>query len=349
MTALALPRLGNVPRSYVIPTEAAWVRALLLSLLDANAVAPEDFAGRPQTMGALLKNVLRRHWLEITRGERIFRWNLGAAHEQRSWDHSDPGMTWLTIGPPGSDGDPWPCPKYVIGPAIERLEAVAEGLGQTVLAVFYEALGYYLPNTLTPQDSLWQAQFVYWHGHESETEMVEEMMEEEGRTVEQIVHDLNIFRRADFFAHMPEWAVVPRRVLTDAQVRRAARRDPFARQVVAAVDVIWRAVCNSGKFANCTCRDSECDPVAWIAWFRWSEDDEAGRILDDWVNEAMQGESIDAATAVCCGPGPDETDAAEWLQRMHNTARLARAMEPLVDLVGLPIGDTPRIRVQVRA
>lgn len=346
MTALALPRLGGVPRRFVIPTEAAWVRALLLSLLDAGAVAPEDFAGRPQTMGALLKNVLRRHWLEITRGERIFRWNLGAAYEQRSWDRTDPGATWLTITPPGGEDEPWPCPKYAIGPTIERLEAVAEGLGQTVLAVFYEALRY-LPNTLTPQDALWQAQFVYWHGYENETEMVEEMMEEEGKTVEQMAHELDIFRRSDFFTHMPEWAVAPRRLLTHAQVRRAARRDAFARQVVDAVDDIWRTVCRSGEFADCTCRDSESDSVAWIAWFRWSEDDAAGRILDDWVNETMQGESIDAATAVCCAPG--ETNAAEWLQRMRNTARLARVMEPLVDLVGLPIGDTPRLRVQVRA
>lgn len=264
MTVLALPRLGDIPHRYVVPAEATWVRTLLLSLLDAAAVAPEDFAGRPQTMGALLKNVLRRHWLEITRGERIFRWNLGASHEQRSWDHADPGVTWLTIAPPDGEDDPWPCPTVFVGAAIGRLEAVAEGLGQTVLATFYEALRY-LPNTLTPQDALWQAEFVYWHGLNSETEMVEEMMAEDGKTVEQIVEELAIFRRADFFAHMPEWVVSPQRVLTDAQVRRAARRDTYAREVVAAVDVVWRTVCQAGPFAGCSCRDSESDSVAWIA------------------------------------------------------------------------------------
>lgn len=346
MTVLALPRLGDIPHRYVVPAEATWVRTLLLSLLDAAAVAPEDFAGRPQTMGALLKNVLRRHWLEITRGERIFRWNLGASHEQRSWDHADPGVTWLTIAPPDGEDDPWPCPTVFVGAAIGRLEAVAEGLGQTVLATFYEALRY-LPNTLTPQDALWQAEFVYWHGLNSETEMVEEMMAEDGKTVEQIVEELAIFRRADFFAHMPEWVVSPQRVLTDAQVRRAARRDTYAREVVAAVDVVWRTVCQAGPFAGCSCRDSESDSVAWIAWFRWSKDDAAGRILDDWANEAMQGEFIEAASAVCCAPG--HNDAAQWLQRMRSTARLARAMEPLVDLLGAPTEATARVRVQVAA
>lgn len=346
MTALTLPTLGNVPARFVVPSDATWARDLLLALHDGGAVLPEDFVGRPRTLGDLLKNVLRRQWLEITRGQRIFRWNLGVSYEERHWLHGRNTATWLMINVPGDADSNWPCPTFYLSENMLRLEAVAEGLGQTVLAVFYDALRY-LPNTLTPQDSFWQMQFTQWGGFDSETEYAEEIAEQSGLTPDEVLQRGEVYRRSDFFSAMPEWAVSPRRRLTDAQVRQAARRDRFASAVVDAVDAVVRAVHHRGVFADCSCRDAEADSIGWIAWFRWSPFDEAPRFLDDWANEVVHGEYIEAATAVCCEP--EFTNPVAWLSGMRNTARVARQVETLVDLIATPSEATERVMVQVRA
>lgn len=331
MTALTLPRLTGVPSQFMVPGDSTWCSQLLLSLIDDGAMLPVDFAGRPTSAAELLKNALRRHWLEITRGERIFRWNLGV--QQMEWPTTGDyaGCPWLAIYPPPPDDDWFPCQPYFIGPAITRLESIMEGLGQTVLAVFFDAL-VYLPGTLSPRDTLWQCAFTHWHGCSDENEALAEMAATDGITVEQARETYDIPRRADLFAGMPEWVPTPRRTLTDAQVREAAACDEFARQVIGAVDGIVRIVHTNGPFADCGHGESECDSVAWCAWFRWSPSDGAPRILDDWATDAMQGEYIEAATAVPCLPG--EQSAATWLTRMRATAKLARAVENLVNLIG---------------
>ena len=105
-----------------------------------------------------------------------------------------------------------------------RLEGIATGLGETVLAALYDGLRL-LPNTLTPQRSLWQAESVYWHGEQSESAAADAFGEDLGE---------DVFRRDQFFEHMPEWAALPKRRLTNKQIRAAAECDEFAAAVVAA-------------------------------------------------------------------------------------------------------------------
>ncbi|WP_454731869.1 MULTISPECIES: PRTRC system protein F [Cupriavidus] len=333
MTTLSLPRLTDVPKEFVVPGDSTWCSQLLLSLIDGGAMLPVDFVGRPTNAAELLKNALRRHWLEITRGERIFRWNLGV---QLMRPHpaagAYAGCPWLAIYPPQDERGWFPCEPYFIGPAITQLETAMKGLGQTVLAVFYDAL-VYLPNTLTPRDALWQCSATHWYYCSNEEDALREIASLNDITVERAREDYaEIPSRADIFGDMPTWATGPRRVISDPQVRTAAARDSFARKVVQAIDTIVAIVHTGGPFADCGHGESECDSVAWCAWFRWSPTDQAPRILDDWTNEALQGDYIEAATAVPCPPG--EQQAAEWLTRMRSTAKLARAIENLVDLIG---------------
>lgn len=344
MTALALPILGKVPTRYVIPSESTWARELLLSLHDSGAVQSEDLIGRPRTLSELLRNVLRRHWLEITRGERIFRWDLGVSREERHWAQGRDTATWLSITAPSNPDSDWPCPTYYLSEAMLHLESVAPGLGETVLATFYKAL-HHLPNTLTPQETYWQLQFCQWGGLESETEYAEEMGVMNDQSPEEVLADHDVYRRADFFQAMPEWAVTPHQRLTDAEVRRAACRDAFAAAVIEAVDRVMAVIWQRAPLADCSCRDADADAVSWIAWFRWSPSDDAPRLLDDWANQVMEGEFIEAATAICCSK--DYTNAADWLARMRNTAQLARAIEPLVDLIAAP-ADATALPVQAR-
>lgn len=336
MSALTLPRLSGVPTQYLVAGASDWTRKLLLELQEDGAILPEDFAGRPVSMAQLLKNVLRRHWLEITRGARAFRWDLIASHWNSSWQAADNPSPWLLICASARENDPWPCPTFYIGEALLRLEDIAAGLGETVLAALYDALKL-LPNTLTPRRSLWQAEFVYWHGEQSESAAADAWGESLGE---------DVFRRDQFFEHMPEWAAHPKRRLTTKQIRAAAERDEFAAAVVAALDSAVLTAGNGSDLADCSFDDAEPDSTCWTAWLRWSPADAAERIADDWCNYVTQGEYIDAATAYRCSG--DGRRAAAWLRKMRRTAQVAREIEQLLLLIATPANDETMALCEVR-
>lgn len=333
---LALPTIpSTVPVRFSVPADDVWVKELLLRLNDGNMVLPVDFSDRPQSYADVLKNCLRRHWYEITRGEQIFRWNLSVSMEDRHFQMGVDNAVWLTIGAPAHDGE-WMAPTYYLCDGLPRLEEIMPGLGQTVLAVVYDALRV-LPNVLTPYQSLWQAEYIYWGGYASEEDYLRDMMAEGEDPPE------NPFKRTDFFDGMPEWAALPKRVLTASDVRRAARLHPFADAVVRAVDRLMDVAQRCREFADVSVMDSQCDSVCWIAWLRWSPADCAPRVLDDWAQHACQGEYIEAATAVCCAD--TYSDPVDWLQKMHANARVARALEPVIELITSPAEQRIQVRV----
>lgn len=344
MTHIALPSLtqavaqSSVPLRYVVPTDDAWIRDVLLGLDENNMVLPCDLE-QVSRYADVLRNVLRRHWYEITRGERLLRWDLGIARENHVWRPDGDKQIWLTItAPTVAQGYDWP--TYYIGGPLMHLESVAEGLGETVLAVVYDALRL-LPNVLTPAQTLWCAEAAYWNGYESDLLYIDAMRETEG---DDNYAEPDIFKRSQFFEAMPEWAVSPQRKLTDTDVRRAARTDGRAAAVVNAVDQLVQAAGRCREFADCSSRDAESDCVSWIAWLRWSPLDMTPRVIDDWAHLAFQGEYIEAATAVFCD---DVTQTlTDWLHRMHANARVARALEHVIELIGETCEDQ-QVRITV--
>jgi PRTRC genetic system protein F len=94
------------------------------------------------------------------------------------------------------------------------------------------------------------------------------------------------------------------------------------------VRVVWAW---RGQFADCSWNETQAESVSWIAWLRWLPFDATPRGYRRLANEVVQGEYVEAASAVCCAP--THTDMARWLKLMRNSASLARALEPLLDLM----------------
>ena len=348
MTTLALPRLNGIPTKHLCKGGGqAWHTPALLALLDAGALTSVDAQPKPTSAGSLLLHTLQRHWNDITAGERLLVWNLHVRTAFSEWAHQPEGpqQLWLFIG---DDGDhAHAVPQLYIGAAFERLESVRKGLGQTVLAVLYDALRH-LPNVLTPQESFYHASWVHWYGTESEDEAIEWMSSEgDFATREEAADAYEGPTRLDFFEHVPEWAAFPQRVLSERQVRIAARKDDFAAQVVRAVDEICEhahMTAAAGGYADCSTRDAEGDSICWTAVLIWHPADLTLRLADDYLQQACQGEYTDAATVkVLPIDGPD---VANWLQSMRANGQLARRVENLLELVAAQNPLRQQIHIQ---
>lgn len=349
MSALALPRLSGIPTKHLCKGGGqAWHAPALLSLLDAGALTLDDAQPKPNSAGALLLRTLQRHWAEVTVGENLLVWNLHLRTELSQWatrQPEHPQRVWVFIGDENDQAHA--APQLYIGPAFERLESVREGLGQTVLAVLYDALRQ-LPNVLTPQESFYQASWVHWCGTDNEDETIESLYYEgEFKTREDAAEAYEGPTRADFFEHVPEWAVHPQRVLTDRQVRIAARKDALAAQVVGAVDEICghaHETFAARGYADCGTRDAEGDSICWTAVLIWHPNDLTLRLADDYLQQVCQGEYTDAATVkVLPIDGPD---LAQWLQQMRANGQLARRVESLLNLLAAQNPLRQQIRVQ---
>ncbi len=344
MTPLALPRFAGVQTKYRPRDDsAAWCPPTLLGLLDGGALSVDDTVPASTTPTQLLHRTLQRHWDEITAGARVFDWHLFVRPARDSLSHPRDDVLQISIS--SSDGGNGDAPQYFLGPAMQRLENIRRGLGQTVLAVFYDALAL-LPNTLTPRESLGHASWVHWGGTVDETESIRQTYyNDEFETMEQAAEAYHGPTHAEFFSHMPTWAAKPIRVLTQGQVQAAARADDFAAKVVRAIDTIWHHVLAThaaGGYADCSVTNGDGDSITWMAIFRWSPDDLALRLVDDFVNQAIQAEYTDAATMHRFTH--DSTEPALWLQRMRANGELARLVEHLVHLIATPNVLRQRIR-----
>ncbi|MFM0210408.1 PRTRC system protein F [Paraburkholderia sediminicola] len=328
--ALALPTLEAVPAAYAIRSGESFVRPLALSMLDSGVIVEADVQRRPKSEAALVAEALTRRWARITEGMRLFDWNLRIEQapegyfgdRTKSADHF-----WAMIQ---TTGGAVSCRHVCIGGAMQALEAVREGLGQTVLAALYDALNM-LPTVCTPHFMLGLAEYMYWYGESNEAYAIDEAMQiHDVKTREELLTLTDFFTRSQFFAGMPEWAALPRRVLTRNQITRAANSDPLAREVVDAMTTIWGIACHYGPFADLRSGDVGADLIDFGLVVRWSEDDVAGRIIDDYAHQACEGEYLEASavTPLKIVGG----DLADWLKHMEATALLAKAVEHLLTI-----------------
>ncbi|MGJ3001404.1 PRTRC system protein F, partial [Salmonella enterica subsp. enterica serovar Paratyphi A] len=178
--------------------------------------------------------------------------------------------------------------------SVTHLESVMPGLGQTVLAVLYEACTHYLPSVLTPSETISIAGYMYWQGHANEIDALPELRmsydDDESTTPEEFFEACSIPRRAEFFHDAPEWLINPRQVLNTFDVHRAAEQDAVAALAVSACDEIHRLISHEGPFSRVDCRDSSIGPgIDFSLFLLWDHDDGTGRVLDDFLEHEMQG------------------------------------------------------------
>ncbi|KVP60785.1 hypothetical protein WJ91_06225 [Burkholderia ubonensis] len=354
-TALTLPRIANeVPTRYVVGESGQFAHNLALALMRGHMLTFEDaqLADDHRDEPELARIALTRTWQEFTDAHSIFEWSLRVSSDARGPSYyrtGDDNSVWLSIHTEEGAGS---APVRFLRGSITHLEHVMPGLGQTVLAVLYEACTHYMPSVLTPSETLAIAGYMYWQGHADEIDALPELRaynDDESSTPDEFFETYSIPRRAEFFRDAPEWLVKPHQVLNTFDVHRAAERDEIAALAVSACDEIHRLISREGPFARIDCRDSNAGPgIDFSLLLLWDHDDGTGRILDDFFEHEMQGDALEAACAINLPLAGKAV--SNWFARMRNTARLAVAVEHLLDVIALRTPDSPADaqRIQVR-
>jgi PRTRC genetic system protein F len=340
-SALALPSLADVPAAYTIRSNESFVHPLALSLLDSGVITEADVVKRPKSDLALAQAAIVRRWERVTAGMSLFDWHLRLeqAPEHGYPQHRDDHL-WALIQ---TAHGPVSCSEVCIGGAMKKLESVRVGLGQTVLATLYDAFRM-LPTVCTPRYVLGVAEYLYWYGEADEDEAIKQALDMTGYdTMEELLASEDFFTRDEFFSEMPEWAALPRRTLTRRQIQLAAGRDSFAREIVDAMDAVWNIVRFYGPFADVRSEDVGADMIDFGLIVRWSADDIVGRVLDDFLHHASEGDNIIASSVTPLKIVGN--DIAEWLKNMESTGMLAKSVERVLSL--LSEFQEPRTLVRV--
>ncbi|VWB76798.1 hypothetical protein BLA6993_03631 [Burkholderia lata] len=342
---LAIPSLDDVPASYTIGVGRTFARELTLSLLDTHVITAADLEKRPGSELELASRALSRRWTQLTDGMRYFDWQLHVDPQPEGSFYGSPVMAdtlWASIRT--TDG-PVSCRHVYIRDGIQALEQVRVGLGQTVLATLYDAFRM-LPVSITPSYALGIAEYLYWYGEYDESAALEEMMAAYDVTsVDELRSVTDVFTRSQFFAAMPEWVSLPKRVLTRRQVQIAAKRDDYAREIVDAMDSLWNIVRFYGPFADLRSEDIGADPIDFALLVRWSDDDEITRVVDDYLHQMADGDYVTAGAVTPLKIVGD--DFADWLKAMEASALLAKAVERVLALFEARERQLSRIMVRV--
>jgi PRTRC genetic system protein F len=351
-SAIALPSLADVPTRYTVQSGHAFALPFALSLLRNGLIAETDIARRPTSEIALCAKALTRNWHDITARLTRFDWHLRIEQDQYGeWDgaylgasrDANPDVVWALLGT--YDG-PFSCGQVCVGPAIEYLEGLRRGLGQTVLAALYDVLGM-LPLVCTTRMAISIAEYTYWHGHDNEKDAFEEaMFYHDVKTKEELAETTDFVTEKQIYGRMPKWAKHAARKLSRAQVQRAAKPDAFAQAVIDAMDELWTVLLFCGPFADHSSPDAGAELVDFTLIVRWSDDDSVGRIIDDYGHYAAEGDHIPAASVT--GLRLSDRSIPEWLQMMRATSLLAAAAERVLDLLG-SVSERAKTLVQVLA
>lgn len=352
-SSIALPSLDGIPPRYVVQTGDAFTRPFALSLLDNGVFSEADVSRRPSSEIALCAKALTRRWREITESLTRFDWHLHIEQDQYRvaggdyWASSrevNPDLTWARIG---TRNGPFSCRQVCVGPAIEHLERLHRGFGQTVLAALYDALDL-LPLVCTTRTAINIAEFTYWQGISAESAAIKAALRYyDVASKKELLSKTDFVTHAQIYGRMPKWAGRPNRILSRVQIESAAKPDAFAQNVLNAMDELWQVLHWCGPFADLSSPDAGAELIDFTLILRWTEDDSIGRIIDDFGHECAQGDCIEAAAIT--GLRLSDNSISTWLQQMRATATLAGAAERVLDLLGSNEFEQQRTLVRVFA
>lgn len=326
MSALSIPRASAIAPSYHLSGDADYTTVMASTLLDAGLIGDECVRGKsPRSFADVCRRAIGPAFANATAGLRTFNWHLHVLPGTELYADDDSTVYFCVLRPDSITE--WPI--FEIGVRVMELETVQPGLGQTVLSLLYDAL-HKLPAVYTPRTALWSAEYVHWYGEADEeyaiAETLDWMSPEEAENAK-----VDVFRRADFFCGVPEWAASPERILTSRDVKKAAERDGYVASVVAACDAISALAVQTQQFPSVS-HDAQCELIGASAFVRWHSDDAVLRLWDDYANTAVQGEHVEACTAV--GLPVTGSEMAVWLKSLPRMGELARRVETLLDLIG---------------
>lgn len=337
---LALPTLDqHVHSSYVVSGQDAISRPLAKAMLEAGLITDADFRPGPRAKlvdvfqdlneKTLAERALSRWWRAQTASLRLFSFAL---HVQRLDEMRDfPDHLWFCLTQKGD------VPQISLALQVEALERELEGFGQTVVALLQDALRH-LPEAWTPWKAWDYATYIYWAGHGSEEEYIEDRLAYgDHASREALLADEDVVTRAQILGSMPEWMLRPQRVHSRAKLERAAR-STLGKNVLAACDRLHAAACATRPdwdIANMSDLREHLDVTSTsdCLLLRWYEDDSAARIADDAYEEVYNnGNACEFLRAAPVATTPE--GITDYMRRMEGMLRLAAATEPLLMLLG---------------
>lgn len=229
---------------------------------------------------------------------------------------------------------------FVVGPALEALEALKPGLGQSVLTTI-DVIGWRLIPSFTPADVEGTAQNYYWYGETNEEVALDEMCEGDDPAEREAMREGMVTRKQIDEAY-PSWATKwpsSRKALSDrvlAKVARSARSLKVRR-----VALLVRDLQRIGSRVGQECQAEGDGPfIGYGPVLEWRERDLTTRVFDDLANDACQGEHVD-----WCGEHrfdlSDEESVATWLALMEPRMAGIRVLDQLI--FELSDGDWRRI------
>lgn len=221
-------------------------------------------------------------------------------------------------------------PAYTLSAGITELEQAVPGLGETAL--------HYLEKTavlpiLTPCFALHLASQTYWMGEEDENLYIKEELEQLDEGFDP--NHVEVYRKRDFLASIPEWAANAKCRHPLSNLRRIALE--HAGTDAGTVSALLLKIARGRKdYWLPSTHDEQMDCADIAAIFRWTENDDCGQIVDDAMNQIFNtGESTNEFGTVYLAPEAEPLKA--WLRSAETTFQRLRLCEQLVRMVGQPV------------
>ena len=334
MQVLQLPVLASSIPAQLQPSSANASTALLARRLYEAKVIPQDVpphAAHEPLQTA--KKYLERWFDQQVEGMQCLnlhlRLMLGKADEEFGGRPAGPGMVtalWSSE-----------CEPFIVGPALDALEAQLPGLGQTVLTTI-DLTGVLLVPAFTAWDAMAVAQEYYWHGERNEELALDEMCGDDEAERESMREGMVTRKMVD--EAFPPWATTwPRRrkkvsqrlLSTVAETARSQRVRRVARLLLALKRLRLK---------------DECRPQGdgWFIGYGpvlvWRHDDLTTRIFDDFCNGACQSEYVDWCREHRFDL-QEETSVKAWIKLMRPRLKGIRLLDHLI--FELSDGDWRRI------
>lgn len=293
-----IPRLGpNVPARLVNQPNEREAALALYAFLDAGVLTGEDITPN-WTFDSLIRSALDR-WVRphadkltifdiaVVLTDRLEQFICGYDMGQEEVI-TECGFTEIdNVMAFGILTHSWQ--ELFIGTKLEKVEKKHPGLGKTALRYLYSALTQNI-DCQTPDSALDDCRYIYWQGEDDESLYIEEMVGE-GVSIE----EEDVYRRADFFTSLPEWAVYEK--LDEKSLWSIERLEAMvggkglAAQVAATtLSLARKSQDGSYDLPHQTWRLGQDKNISPALVIRWNPQDDVMRVFDDMYQYMIQGE-----------------------------------------------------------
>jgi len=323
--ALPLPAIpSTVPSRYEIRHDLKKTVQALLAFLDLGMVSETDLVEPCQSETEVLRRAFNRFIDQEGSGITLFSPRIVIADSLDENEAPEPGEDIQFCFYSTS------MESLFIGNRTAHIEKACPGLGETLLFQIEKALcaTFYC---VTPERCLDLARYIYWQGEDDERQVVEEMLAE-GENPD----TMEIYRRSDYLAHLPDWAAESREKLSTDRLREIActRKGLVKDAAQAALDLAEQHIEDYRPPHFDEFVGDNIDPALYV---RWSENDDVGRVFDDFYHYVIQSECTEMHGYL--SSKPDTEGIGKALEDIRQFFRILRALEKAFSLIGEQIEE----------